>query len=56
MSKQLRLFERDLGSWVERVWTKVDTDRRREIMALLVELGRCALEEQRKHREEGDEQ
>lgn len=51
MSEQLRLFEHDLGSWVERVWTKADTERRREIIALLAEMGRCALEEQRKPRE-----
>jgi len=46
MSEQLRLFERGLGSWVERVWTKVDSDRRREIVAVLAEMGRCTLEQQ----------
>jgi len=44
MSEQLRLFELDLTSWVERLWTKVDAEPRREIILILAGMGRQALE------------
>jgi hypothetical protein len=46
MSEQIRLFEPDLSSWVEAVWKQAGPEPRREIIAILAEIGRCALEEQ----------
>jgi hypothetical protein len=46
MSEQLRLFEADLRSWVERIWTKAGPEPRREIIAILAEMGRCAVQTQ----------
>jgi len=48
MSEQLRLFEPDLRSWVERIWIKAGPEPRREIIAILAEMGRCALQEPEK--------
>lgn len=48
MSEQLRLFELDLRSWVERVWRKAGDEPRREIIVILEQMGRCALQEQQK--------
>lgn len=45
MSEQLRLFEPDLTSWVERIWTKVDAEVRVEIVLVLARMGRRALEQ-----------
>lgn len=48
MSEQMGLFEADLRSWVEVVWREAGPEPRREIVAIVAEMGRCALEEQRK--------
>ena len=41
MSEQLKLFS--LPSWAETIWQTLDPDKRREIVSLLAEMGRCAL-------------
>lgn len=38
MGEQQRLFERLPVSWVERLWTRIDPDRRREVVSLLAEM------------------
>ena len=48
MSEQIGLFEADLRSWSEAVWKQAGPEPRREIITILAEMGRCALEEQRK--------
>jgi len=52
MSEQIRLFEADLRSWAEAVWKQAGPEPRREIIAILAEMGRCALKEQRKSAKE----
>lgn len=46
MSEQLRLFEADLRSWVQRIWTKAGPEPRPEIIGILAEMGRWALQKQ----------
>lgn len=53
MSEQLRLFEPDLTSWVERIWTKVDAELRGEIVSVLAQMGRRALEQRQGPAKEG---
>jgi hypothetical protein len=43
MSEQLRMFEPELPSWVEGVWCKIDPDKRRELIAILAEMGKSVL-------------
>jgi hypothetical protein len=37
------MFEPELPSWVERVWCKIDPDKRRELIAILAEMGKSVL-------------
>ena len=38
MSLQLPLFERREPTWVDRVWQSVAADRRREVIAILIDM------------------
>ncbi len=43
MSQQLPLFERKQAIWVDHMWRGADPEKRREILAILAEIGRCAI-------------
>jgi hypothetical protein len=43
MSEQIRMFEPELPNWVEKVWCKIDPDKRRELIAILAEMGKSVL-------------
>jgi len=47
MNEQLPLFQWREPSWVERVWSRLDPKRRGEILLLLAEMGRAALNQRR---------
>ena len=52
MSEQRLLFELHPLPWVESLWRKVDSKRRREVVSLLAEMGRAALGARRQVRKE----
>ena len=43
MSRQRQLFEDDPRDWVDAVWKSAGGERKREVLALLAEMGRSAL-------------
>jgi TorA maturation chaperone TorD len=45
MSEQLRMFDSELADWVKRVWRKIESEKRREIIDTLAQMGRAALSE-----------
>jgi len=59
MSRQLPLFENPIPPWVAAIWRTIPPEKRREIVALLAEMGSaalCARTTAEKEREEkGDE-
>ena len=53
MSEQDHLFAKPSPSWIEAVWRTIAADRRREALAILAEMGRCALGTRVRDRDEG---
>lgn len=43
MSKQFRMFDQETTGWVERVWSKLEPEKHREIIATLAQMGRAAV-------------
>ena len=43
MSRQRKLFEDDPQDWSDAIWRTAGSERKREVLALLAEMGRTAL-------------
>ena len=56
MSTQQSLFEEPPPGWVGRLWGKIDPERRDEVLTILAEMGRSAVEAQRSSSMEGDDE
>lgn len=47
MSKQLLLFDSRIPAWVRELWNRIDAQKRREILSILVNMARASVAEPR---------
>jgi len=52
MSEQRHLFAQQRQRWIEAVWSSVPAETRREVLAILADMGRSALGSRSRDREE----
>lgn len=43
MSKQLLLFDPQLQAWIQRIWLRIDAEKRRQMLSILAEMARASL-------------
>jgi len=46
MSKQLSLFDPRIQPWVQRLWKRIDPERRRQVLVILAGMARSSLSAQ----------
>lgn len=56
MSMQQRLFEDPPPGWIARLWETIDPERREEVLTILAEMGRSAIDARRSSIGEGDDE
>jgi hypothetical protein len=56
MSMQQRLFEDPPPAWIARLWETINPERREEVLTILAEMGRSAIDARRSSIGEGDDE